>query len=416
MSKFQDKKHNFFNLDCLLIKTFLSDAPVISKVGPSVQIDAVVGEKLELTCTAAGSPQPNYQWLQQLASGEVLVRGYEPNLVIESVNYEHQGEFVCKANNMVGGEKREIQSEPIDVTVKGKPKISSYNVKSELVVKTGEDASLSVEFCANPPPKQSWNIGPVASDGNSIELSSRTRHGRFVVDNLLETDVRDCYIASLRILGVHPSDSRSYPLHLTNDHGRDEFAVKLVVIDTAVSQEIFIAIVVGGTITILIFSLLIIYLVKADKCCRSNMDGQKISETDKTDIESCHSSTVSGNTDKTVIPPDALYGTAEKKKMQFPDHLFNDSHEKLRPDLLSATTSRSGSPSQGFDGKAATYNDLCFPKASNCGSMKRKKQRNQGVECQLNINTYGYINYLNNETDIIAARNKLNCVDQRIYE
>ena len=48
--------------------------------------------------------------------------------------------------------------------------------------------------------------------------------------------------------------------------------------------------------------------------------------------------------------------------------------------------------------------------------MKRKKQRNQGVECQLNINTYGYINYLNNEADIVAARNKLNCVDQRIYE
>ena len=388
---------------------------MISKVGPSVQIDAKVGEKLELTCAAAGSPVPNYQWLQQLPTGEVLVRGYEPNLVIESVNYEHQGEFVCKANNIVGGEKREIQSEPIDVTVKGKPKISGYNVKSELVVKTGEDATIAVEVCANPKPKQSWNIGPVATDGNTIELSSRTRHGRFVVDHLIDTGIRDCYVASLRILGVHPSDARSYPLFLTNDHGRDEFSVKLVVIDTAVSQEIFIAIVVGGTLTILIFSLLIIYLVKADKCCRSTVD--KKSETDKTDIESCHSSTVSGNTDKTVIPPDALYGTTDKKKMQFPDHLFNDSHEKLRPDLLSATTSRSGSPSQGgFDGKTATYNELCFPKASNCGSMKRKKQRNQGVECQLNINTYGYINYLNNETDIVAARNKLNSVDNRLYE
>ena len=48
--------------------------------------------------------------------------------------------------------------------------------------------------------------------------------------------------------------------------------------------------------------------------------------------------------------------------------------------------------------------------------MKRKKQRNQGVECQLSTNTYGYINYLNNDTDIVAARNKLNCVDNRLYE
>ena len=400
---------------------------MISQVGPSVQINAVVEEKLLLTCSALGSPLPNYQWLQQLPTGEVLVRGYEPNLVIESVNYEHQGEFVCKANNIVGGEKREIQSEPIDVTVKGKPKISGYNVKSEMVVKTGEDATLSVEFCANPKPKQSWNIGPVAGDGHSLELTSRTRHGRFVVDHLQETGVKDCYVASLRILGVHPSDARSYPLHLTNDHGTDEFSVKLVVIDTAVSQEIFIAIVVGGTITILIFSLLIIYLVKADKCCRSPEQSEKAGVTDvadKTDIESCHSSTVSGNTDKTVIPPDALYATTERNKtlqhqrLHYPDHLFNDSHEKLRPDLLSATTSRSGSPSQGqcLDAKTATYNDLCFPKSSNCGSMKRKKQRNQGVECQLNINTYGYINYLNNDTDVVAARSKLNTVDNRIYE
>ena len=388
---------------------------MISKVGPSVQIDAVVGEEITLTCSAAGSPQPNYQWLQQLATGEVLVRGYEPNLVIESVHYEHQGEFVCKASNLVGGEKREIQSQPIDMSVKGKPKISSYNVKSELVVKTGEDATISVEFCANPKPKQTWDIGPVSADGTRIELGSRTRHGRFVVDILQQTESRDCYIASLRILGVHPSDQRSYKLELINDHGKDEFSIELVVIDTTVSQEIFIAIVVGGTITILIFSLLIIYLVKADKCCRPTE--KVITEADKMDIESCHSSTVSGNTDKTVIPPDALYGTAEKKKMPgpFPDHLFNDSHEKLRPDLLSATTSRSGSPNQPFDSKA-TYNDLCFPKASNCGSMKRKKQRNQGVECQLNINTYGYINYLNNETDIIAAKTKLNSVDNRLYE
>jgi len=163
-----------------------------------------------------------------------------------------------------------------------------------------------------------------------------------VVDHLADTDTRDCYVASLRILGVHPADARSYPLHLTNEHGRDEFGVKLVVIDTAVSQEIFIAIVVGGTITILIFSLLIIYLVKADKCCRA-ADTKHTSEADKADIESCHSSTVSGNTDKTVIPPDALYATADKRRpLHFPDHIFNDSHEKLRPDLLSATTSRSG--------------------------------------------------------------------------
>merc|ERR1711884_549648 len=114
--------------------------------------------------------------------------------------------------------------------------------------------------------------------------------------------------ATLRILGVHPSDSRSYPLELANMHGIDEYAVRLVVIDTAVSQEIFIAIVVGGILTILLFSLIIIYMVKADKCC-SNETSNKLTKVEverQEDVESCHSSTVSGNTDKTVIPPAAV--------------------------------------------------------------------------------------------------------------
>merc|ERR1712203_1309271 len=143
-------------------------------------------------------------------------------------------------------------------------------------------------------------------------------------------DTRDCYISTLRILGVHPSDSRS-PLELANMHGIDEYAVRLVVIDTAVSQEIFIAIVVGGILTILLFSLIIIYMVKADKCCSSETSNKltKAEVERQEDVESCHSSTVSGNTDKTVIPPDALYGTAEKKKQApFSEHLFNDSAER----------------------------------------------------------------------------------------
>ena len=391
--------------------------PVIEGVSPQARVEAVAGEELLLRCSARASPPPNYQWLQQLSSGEVLVRGYESTLRIESINYDHQGEFVCKASNTVGGEKREVQSKPIEVAVRGKPRISSFTVQSELVVKTGDDANIQVQFCANPKPKQTWDIGPVGGDGQGTVLTDRTRYGRFVVDSLVMADTRDCYIATLRILGVHPSDSRSYPLELANMHGIDEYAVRLVVIDTAVSQEIFIAIVVGGILTILLFSLIIIYMVKADKCC-SNETSNKLTKVEverQEDVESCHSSTVSGNTDKTVIPPDALYGTAEKKKQggPFSEHLFNDSAERLRPDLLSATTSRSESPNQ-----PNTYNELCFPKASNCGSMKRKKQRDQGVECQLATNTYGYINYLNPEH--VGSLDKPprlpQNVDNRIYE
>ena len=114
------------------------------------------------------------------------------------------------------------------------------------------------------------------------------------------------------------------------------------------------------------------------------------------------------STHATILPPDALYGTVDKSRKINPDHLFNDSKERLRPDLL---PSRSGSPNQPLDGRPInndlrpTYNDLCFPKSSNCGSMKRK--RNQGVDCQLSSSTYGYINYLNSDKTANFVSNKI---------
>ena len=400
----------------------LADAPVIVSVGPESQIESGAGSPLTLSCAAEGSPAPNYQWLQQLPTGEVLVRGYEPELVIASLGYDHQGEFVCGARNSMG----EVQSDPVTVEVKGAPSVSRLTVASEVVVRTGDDANLEVEFCSNPKPEQKWELGPVGGQAANIHLSSNQRHGRFVVDKLRPTGAaKDCYLAVLRILGAHPADARQYLLRLENEHGVDTHSVKLVVIDNQVSQEIFIAIIVGGTLTVLLLALIIIYLVKADKCCGGGHDEEKGGHhhhqhhdvgSDRTDVESCHSS-VSNHSHNTVIPPDALYGTVDKTKKQAPDHhLFNDSKEKLRPDLL-PNLSRSASPHQlpPLDGgRPTTYNDLCFPKASNCGSMKRKKQaRSQGVDCQIkssNNGGYGYINYLS--SDSRAAQ----LVSNKIYE
>jgi hypothetical protein len=82
--------------------------------------------------------------------------------------------------------------------------------------------------------------------------------------------------------------------------------------------------------------------------------------------------------------------------------VFNDSREQLRPDIL-ASLSRSGSPATGSVGGGGgggqegnvvvTYNELCFPKASNCGSMKRKKERNQYNQNQYNQSQYSQGQY-----------------------
>ena len=73
------------------------DAPSILSVGPSKVIEAEMNGQAILKCEAEGNPAPRYQWLQKLPTQEVLIRGYEQQLVIPDVTYDHQGEFVCKA-------------------------------------------------------------------------------------------------------------------------------------------------------------------------------------------------------------------------------------------------------------------------------------------------------------------------------
>jgi hypothetical protein len=407
-----------------------------------------------LTCVAESSPAPAIQWLQQLpATGEVLVRGYERDLVIERIGYEHQGDWVCRASNAVG----DVQSEPIRLEVRGGPTVDKFATRTEHVLERGEDGVVSVRYCASPrPARVAWNIGPVGIGGKSIELEPGLTHGRFRVEsptassagqseagNSLQEDEKtvaavgdmnaggsgsgsgsgsNCQVSHLTILGAQLGDGRDYIFTAENEFGRDTVAVRLVVIDTTlISQEILTAIIVGGVLTILILTLIIIYLVKADRCCgaantssssspKNNNNGHLADlGSDRTDVESCHSSNTAsssgsgsgGGLGHSALPPDALYGTVEKQQQRayFEHHLFNDSKERLRPDLvgaaISSSSSRGGSPyTTTAVGGGQAYGDLSCPKSSNSGSMKRKKKRDvtnaqselrsQGVDCQLN--------------------------------
>ena len=188
-----------------------------------------MNQRAVLTCEAEGKPAPRYQWLQKLPTQEVLIRGYEKQLVIENVAYDHQGEFVCKAINTIRDEDRSVQSDPIKVEVSGAPQVMKYSAPNDVRVGKGEDASLEVIFCADPLPKQSWIVPDVMGSGNSVILASGTGHGRFVAESVRKADREDCFISTLRINGAHPEDSHAYQLSLSNDHGNDTHIVHLVV-------------------------------------------------------------------------------------------------------------------------------------------------------------------------------------------
>lgn len=194
-------------------------------------------KKAMLNCEAEGNPPPQYQWLQKLPTQEVFIRGHEKTLVIDNVTYNHQGEFVCKAMNAINGEERSVQSEPIRFEVSGAPQVMKYEAHHEVRVQNGEDATLEVLFCADPPPKQAWYLGDQslgsgtgsASGNSNIILAAGTGHGRFIAESARKADREDCYMSVLRINGAHPIDSHTYQLKLSNSHGTDVHTIHLVV-------------------------------------------------------------------------------------------------------------------------------------------------------------------------------------------
>ena len=92
--------------------SLISDPPSILSVGPSKVVSAQMMQKAVLTCEAEGKPSPKYQWLQKLPTQEVLIRGYEKTLVIDNITYDHQGEFVCKAVNVIGARSARCSPTP----------------------------------------------------------------------------------------------------------------------------------------------------------------------------------------------------------------------------------------------------------------------------------------------------------------
>uniref|UniRef100_A0A0K2V225 Ig-like domain-containing protein n=2 Tax=Lepeophtheirus salmonis TaxID=72036 RepID=A0A0K2V225_LEPSM len=321
-----------------LVEIDVKYSPRILSVGPAPTVIASMYNKTLLTCEAEGNPPPRYQWLQKLPTQEVLIRGYNKQLLIDNVTYDHQGEFVCKAVNKIRGESRAVQSQPIRVEVKGAPKVNSIISEREITVQNGEDAVLEVHFCADPLPKQSWHLGDMGSgSGNNIILAAGTGHGRFIAEKEQKSTKEDCYISILKVNGAHSADSAPYELRISNDHGSDSHIIHLSVRDH-VSQESLIAVIVGCILTLLLLILIIIYAVKADKCCcgrgkdKKNFKQQSDLESEKTDVESTHSSNLSGHPDKSVIPPDALYvSTSEKNHHQHvnpsnPHHPSSQNH------------------------------------------------------------------------------------------
>ena len=179
-------------------------------------------------------------------------------LVLSSLEYQDQGRYECRASNFIRGEKRTANSQHIALNITGPPRM--HGDSSEMSVVRGTDALVRVEFCSDPMPKLSWQLGGLEGGQSRVILNTGTEHDRFKV---LEEEMgsrEDCYLSTLRIQAADIGDSREYVLNLENEHGIQQHTVQVTVRE-ALALHTLVGGVVGGLLTLIV-------LVVVVCCCR----------------------------------------------------------------------------------------------------------------------------------------------------
>jgi len=212
---------------------------------------------VELTCEGEGNPAPSYTWVQHTVGGPVT-RGHDRVLRISGLDYQDQGEYSCQVVNQISSSRSGV----VTVNIQGPPRITSDS--KHVFLLEGSDATLEVEFCGAPLPKQTWQIESV---GQKLTLVAGTSHDKYRVEKERKSERNNCFISVLHILSTDQSDSKDYVLKLENEHGV-EIHKAHVTIGQELSKETLIGSVVGAVVTLLLV-LCAILVCCARKCCAS---------------------------------------------------------------------------------------------------------------------------------------------------
>jgi len=192
--------------------------PVNVRTSPSSHITVSVHNRTRLLCKADGNPTPKYQWVQNSQ-----VRSYSDYLELDNVGYSDQGEYHCVATNIIGGERKEIESAGVTISVTGAPQVVRQS--GGVIGLDGGDVRLEAELCSDPSPSEtSWTWADVV-----LPSGGEMEDGRYRAELLSHPQLENCYISRLTVKSVDHRDARSYHVSVTNMHGSDSAPVHLTI-------------------------------------------------------------------------------------------------------------------------------------------------------------------------------------------
>ncbi|XP_074038362.1 kin of IRRE-like protein 1 isoform X2 [Leptinotarsa decemlineata] len=296
--------------------------PKIVSIGRERVKTATLFSSTSFECLGEGNPPPTYEWIQKrpVPADSNIERGRDAKLYISNVTYDFQGEYRCKVTNIIKGEERSEISEPIILQVHGAPQVLRHSATPEVVVERGQPADLSMVVCADPRPRF------VAWEWGSLRLEAGAEMGKYKVDDVIQEDVEDCYLATLHIRDTTSTDSRAYYLAVENDRGTDRHAVQLYV-NEPLQMSTLVSVAGALLVIFLLFICVCVYAIRAEKCCFARKGDFKPSEIDGQKIDIEKTATGPGG-----IPADAIY-TTTPRNMHNPQH-HGGSPEAMKPTSL----------------------------------------------------------------------------------
>lgn len=186
----------------------------------------MLGTSLSITCKADGFPPPTLQWKQSLGeqSGDYRELSYKDassgiesfnngTLLIHNVTREHEGFFLCEANNKIGA----ALSKLIRLTVHIGPHVI---IRSKQVsVRRSERVTLRCEADGDKPLEITWRF----KNGQIIGKSYDVRY------EIKRNDLSKGALSELTILQTVLSDRGEYSCVATNQFGHDHSVIHLQV-------------------------------------------------------------------------------------------------------------------------------------------------------------------------------------------
>lgn len=187
---------------------------------------AILGTSLAMTCKSDGFPKPTVQWKQALGehSGDYRELSYNDGssgieshnngtLIIHNVTREHEGNFLCQANNGIGAGLSKL----IRLTVHVGPHVIVRN--KQVSVRRGERITLRCEADGDKPLEITWRF----KNGQIIGKSYDARY------EVKKNDLSKGAMSELTILQSILSDRGEYTCVATNTFGHDHSGLHLQV-------------------------------------------------------------------------------------------------------------------------------------------------------------------------------------------